>query len=103
MSDTGQTQKQIAADFDAQCAKVLREGQEVLTAQGEVIKMQPSPAMMNVIRQRIKDLGITAIPRDGTPAGDLIQSAVRAGIKFDGKPVAMPDIDLDTDDAATAM
>jgi hypothetical protein len=58
-------------------------------------------AMLNVIRQRVKDLKLGGFAVEGSSTADLIKKA-DARMKFGGKPIPLPPIDTRRDDAATA-
>lgn len=74
---------EMAEELDSALLKVLREGQVVITDAGPVT-VTPTAAMLNQVRQRLKDLGVTAIPAEGTPTGNLIKEA-RRGLRYQGK------------------
>lgn len=78
-----------------------REGKVQLDAKGKVVRSRPSAATLNVIRGRIKDLGISSVPVRGSAAGDLIEEARRRGMKFQGKPITPIGPLSEDDDAAT--
>ena len=45
--------------YDQHLLKVLVDGREIVTKDGELLKVEPTAADFNVIRQRLKDCGIT--------------------------------------------
>lgn len=57
-------------------------------------------AMLNVIRQRVKDLKLGGLAVEGSSTADLIKKA-ESRMKFAGKPI-LPPIDTRNNDAATA-
>jgi hypothetical protein len=56
-------------------------------------------AMLNVIRQRVKDLKLGGLAVEGSSTADLIKKA-ESRLKFAGKPV-LPPVDTREPDAAT--
>lgn len=52
----------------------LRNGEQVVTKDGEVVTVKPPAATLNVVRQFLKDNGIEAIATRGSPMQDLIDS-----------------------------
>lgn len=93
------TQAENADLLDREMNRILREGVKALDKDGNVVSLTPTAAMLNAIRGRIKDLGINALPVQGSPAGDLIQSAIHKGMKFRGRVI--PPVDTESADAAT--
>lgn len=79
---------------------ILKEGVTAVDPNtGEIVKLSPSAAMLSAIGKRLRDLGVHNNPVAGSPAGDLVKSAMERGIKFNGRPI--PPVDTDEDDAAT--
>ena len=105
MSET-QEQKQLVEEFDKLCLEILKEGVSVATKDGSgdtvIVKVTPPGKTLDVIRNRIKDLGIGMVPAKGTPSGNLIEAAQSRGLKFRGRELAEPPpLDMENDDAAT--
>ncbi len=86
--------EQMSELYDAHLLQVLQEGREIVTKEGEVERVQPTAADLNVIRQRLKDCGITSAPTATNPIGNIVAEMTRRGMQ-------MPGLD-DADDAATA-
>ena len=80
--------------YDQHLLKVLVDGREIVTKDGELLKVEPTAADLNVIRQRLKDCGITSVPTANNPIGNIVAEMSRKGLK-------LPDLDNE-DDAATA-
>ena len=80
--------------FDQTLLSVLKEGREIMNKEGETVKVQATAADLNVIRQRLKDCGITAVPTNANPIGNIVAEMKARGMK-------MPDLGTE-DDAATA-
>ena len=80
--------------FDSELLKILQEGREVVTKEGEVVKVGASAADLNVIRQRLKDCGITVGATTNNPVGNIVAEMQRRGM-------SLPELD-GADDAATA-
>ncbi len=86
--------EQMSELYDAHLLQVLKDGREIVNRDGEVEQIQPTAADLNVIRQRLKDCGITSAPTATNPIGNIVAEMTRRGMQ-------MPDLD-DSDDAATA-
>ena len=87
-------QKQMSDLFDTMLVKLLKEGREVMSRDGDIVKLDASAADLNVVRQRLKDCGITAIATEDNQVGDILKQMHQRGLKL---------VDLDdTPDAATA-
>ena len=57
----------MADKLDELLFKVLKTGQEYVTSKGEVVNAAPSASMLNVVRQRLRDLGqAQGMPGDRT-------------------------------------
>ena len=80
--------------YDQHLLMVLVDGREIVTKDGELLKVEPTAADLNVIRQRLKDCGITSVPTANNPIGNIVAEMSRKGLK-------LPDLDNE-DDAATA-
>ena len=94
-------QSENAELLDNAMNTVLKEG---VTAQdpvtGAIVKLTPSAAMFNAIRGRIKDLGVQSPLKQGTAAGNLVETARQKGMSFKGR--AIPPVNTQDPDAATA-
>jgi hypothetical protein len=87
MSRASHTQKEMAEELDTILVSILKDGQ-VVTVKGDdgvetPVKISPTAAMLNVVRQRLKDLGIQSVPVAGSPAGNLLEAA---RLRFPGLP-----------------
>ena len=87
--------KQLADLFDKQLLHVLENGREIVNKDGEVLRIEPSAADLNVIRQRLKDCGVTSMMVDDSPIASIVQNMKRQGLR-------LAEVDTDIDDAATA-
>lgn len=52
---------------------ILANGEETVTNQGEVVRVKPKAATLNVIRQFLKDNGIDCAKRPNSPAQSLAE------------------------------
>jgi hypothetical protein len=96
----GEPLQAAAEAFDNLLLKIVTEGQTVVDDEGNVQKVDPTAAMMNVIRQRLKDAGISgASPQSKTKGlGGVRQKLIDQGkLKLSGLPPVS-----DEDDRATA-
>ena len=80
--------------FDKALLDVLKNGREIMNKDGDTVRIQATAADFNVIRQRLKDCGITAVPTTANPIGNIVAEMQARGMQ-------MPEISTD-DDAATA-
>mgnify|MGYP000855393475 CR=1 FL=1 len=78
------TKKALSDGLDKALLDVLTNGQVVIDpATGNPVKVTPSAAMLNVIRGRLKDCGVTANPAAGNnPISDLMKRARETGLKL---------------------
>lgn len=92
--------QEMADQFDRKLAQILREGQRVLDPEtGQVQLVDPTAATLNVIKGRLKDLGMTrsSAPK-GSAANQLREAAAARGFVLDD---ALPDTDIDGEDPAS--
>jgi|19_taG_2_1085344.scaffolds.fasta_scaffold04382_6 hypothetical protein len=86
--------EQISNSLDTLLLDILKNGREVVTKSGEVIRVQATAADLNVARQRLKDCGISVEATDTNPIGNIIEEMQLRGMNMD-------DIDTESDDVAT--
>jgi hypothetical protein len=84
----------IADLYDQQLLKILKEGREIVTKDGEMVRVEPTAADLNVIRQRLKDCGITSVATANSPVANIVEEWRKRG-------ASLPEL-TDIDDAATA-
>lgn len=80
--------------FDNILLDILLNGREIVTKDGELMKIQATAADLNVVRQRLKDCGVSAEVTDSNPIGNIVEEMRLRGLR-------MPALDMDSDDAAT--
>lgn len=80
--------------YDEYLFGLLKQGRQTQTDSGEMIQAELSASDLNVIRQRLKDCGVTALPTSSNPIGHIVEEMKKRG-------QSLPPID-DSDDAATA-
>ena len=80
--------------FDNILLDILLNGREIVTKDGELMKIQATAADLNVVRQRLKDCGVSAEVTDSNPIGNIVEEMRLRGLR-------MPARDMDSDDAAT--
>ena len=97
MSEITPTQQSIATKLDDMLLDILNNGQEVVI-EGTALRIKPSPAMLNVIAKRVKDLGVDSVSglNENTPAERLKSRVLK--LQGEGK---LPPLS-DDDDAATS-
>lgn len=87
--------EQIAKIYDQTLLTMLEEGREIVDQKtGEIRQVQVTAADLNVIRQRLKDCGVTDVNASSSPIGSIIEEMKLRNLK-------LPDVDTG-DDAATA-
>lgn len=87
--------EQIAKLYDQVLLNMLQEGREIVDQKtGEIRQVQVTAADLNVIRQRLKDCGVTDVNASSSPIGHIIQ-------EMKDRKLKLPDID-DSDDIATS-
>lgn len=64
----------IHADLAQELRRQMTEGSEVVDKKGRVTKVAPTPALLNVIRQFLRDNGIQAKPENNPDIGELLGS-----------------------------
>ena len=84
----------LGDEFDKRLLDVLRKGRQVINRDGEVQQVEASAADLNVIRQRLKDCGVTAVPVNSSPIGNIVAEMAKRNLR-------LSELD-DTDDLATA-
>lgn len=91
MSETLET---MGNAFDEALLGVLQNGRQVMDKDGNVETIEPSAADLNVIRQRLKDCGVTAMATSGSPIGNIVEEMRQRKLKLTALD--------DSEDAATA-
>ena len=87
--------EKVSSKYDRVLLNILEEGREIVdTRTGEIKQVQATAADLNVIRQRLKDCGITASPTASNPIGNILTEMRNRNLK-------LGDVD-ESDDAATA-
>jgi hypothetical protein len=89
-----ETLEEMGDQFDRALLGVLKKGRQVMDKEGQVQVVEASAADLNVIRQRLKDCGITSMATSGSPIGNIVEEMRKRNLK-------MPEIDHG-EDAATA-
>tara|TARA_R100001082_G_scaffold24311_1_gene11857 strand:- start:1018 stop:1293 length:276 start_codon:yes stop_codon:yes gene_type:complete len=84
----------LSEGFDDFLLRILKEGREIMDRDGNVQRVELTAADLNVIRQRLKDCGITAVPMSNNPIGHILEEMKSRNVK-------MPPISME-DDVATA-
>lgn len=103
MTTNRTTLEQLADELDRTLLAALKEGVPVTTEDGEVIKAPPTAAMLNVIRARLKDAGVTSdMTQEESPLAKLAEAArARQGVLGSGAG-QMPPLSLADDEATEA-
>lgn len=87
--------EKVSSKYDKVLLNILEEGREIVdTRTGEIKQVQATAADLNVIRQRLKDCGITVSPTASNPIGNILSEMRNRNLK-------LGDID-ESEDAATA-
>ena len=89
------TEKELSELHSALCKAIRRrmdEGETVVTKAGDIVKVDASPALLNVARQFLRDNKIeqnaVTHPETGeaTPIGELLDDVDDWELPFDGPP-----------------
>ena len=90
--------QQLSDQFDKALLEVLANGRKIMDKEGNEQVVDATAADLNVIRQRLKDCGITTQATDQNPLGSIIQEMKLKGLSFND---GLPEIGTG-EDAATA-
>ena len=90
--------QQLSKHFDQALLDVLVSGRKIMDRNGEEQQVDATAADLNVIRQRLKDCGITAQATENNPLGSIIEEMKSRGMSFGNN---LPDLSQE-DDAASA-
>tara|TARA_B100001094_G_scaffold301487_2_gene327825 strand:+ start:449 stop:733 length:285 start_codon:yes stop_codon:yes gene_type:complete len=90
--------KELSEHFDKALLDVLVSGRKIMDKDGDEQVVDATAADLNVIRQRLKDCGITAQATDNNPLGSIIEEMKSRGMAFGAD---LPEMNQG-DDAATA-
>lgn len=78
---------QMAEELDRTLLDVLKNGQTIAGPDGKPVTLTPSAAMLNVIRGRLKDCGITSdASNPESTIHQLAEEARQAGLKLGPMP-----------------
>ncbi len=83
--------EKLSDELDKALLDVLVNGREIMTQDGPV-RMQASAADLNVVRQRLKDAGVSAVATDENPIGSLIREMQSRGVNIQPQLPPMDDI-----------
>lgn len=103
MSTERPDHQELASELDLALAKILRNGHRVINKEtGQVQIVDPSAAMLNVIRGRLRDVGATkSSAPPGSAARQLREAAAARGLRLTGTDGGIPDVDVDEEDPAS--
>lgn len=73
--------ERLSDELDKALLDVLVNGREIMTPDGPQ-RLQASAADLNVIRQRLKDAGVSAVATEENPIGSLIREMQSRGVKL---------------------
>ncbi len=71
-SATENDMRELHGELSSQLRKMLVGGQVVLDDKGMPIVISPTPAVLNVVRQFLKDNNVHAKPTNSNELGDLV-------------------------------
>lgn len=89
----------ISNALDRQLLEILDNGRETMTRDGDVVTLPPTAADLAVVRQRLKDCGITAAPTENNIIGKILDAYRDRGEDIPNNK--LPDIDAGEDSALT--
>lgn len=64
----------IHSELAQELSRQLKEGSDVVNKKGRVTKVAPTPALLNVIRQFLRDNGVQAKPENNADIGNLLSN-----------------------------
>lgn len=82
MSDT---LKSLADGLDSTLLTILKQGRTVIGPDGDERTIDATSADLNVIRQRLKDCGITTMAEEGSPIRDIVEEMKRRNLRIGGE------------------
>jgi hypothetical protein len=74
--------------FDEMLLDMLQNGRETMDRDGNLVRVQPTSADLNVIRQRLKDCGMTSVPVEDSPIANIVAEMAKR---------RLPDLNDDSD------
>jgi hypothetical protein len=74
--------KLLSDEFDKRLIHILNNGREIMTKDGELLHVEATSADLNIIRQRLKDCGVSVAPTEENPVGSIIESMKAKGHIF---------------------
>jgi hypothetical protein len=92
-------QQRISDLFDDVILGLLRNGREVIDEDGVTQRVPLTAADLNIIRQRLRDCGMTAIATDDNPIGNIVRELKARGANFSPE---IPEVSQN-DDIATRV
>ncbi|RVB05682.1 hypothetical protein [Mesorhizobium sp. M7A.F.Ca.CA.004.02.1.1] len=81
--------KALASLFDAfagELQKLITDGKTVMDKEGEIVRLSPDAASLNVIRQFLKDTNTTVAPNTNKVVNDIASSLPFDGSEHDDQP-----------------
>jgi len=87
-------QQQISDLFDEVLFGLLRNGREIIDDDGATQRVPLTAADLNIIRQRLRDCGMTAIATDDNPIGNIVKEMKARGVKYS---LDVPEVSKDDD------
>jgi len=82
--------RDMADQFDRALLKVLKDGRTVVGSDGEEKVIDATAADLNVIRQRLKDCGMTVMAEESSPIKNIVDEMRRRQLRI-GPPTANDD------------
>lgn len=73
--------RSMADAFDGHLLNVLKKGRVVLLPDGSKEQVEATAADLNVIRQRLKDCGVTAMVDDASPIRNIVEEMKRRNLR----------------------
>jgi len=82
--------RDMADLFDRALLKVLKDGRTIIGPDGEERNIDATAADLNVIRQRLKDCGMTVATEEASPIKNIVEEMRRRQLRI-GPPDANDD------------
>ncbi|MBT97580.1 MAG: hypothetical protein CL902_03005 [Dehalococcoidia bacterium] len=74
-------QQQISDLFDSYLLSLLRDGRQVIGEDGSKQTIPLTAADLNIVRQRLRDCGMTAMVSEENPIGSIVREMKARGVK----------------------
>jgi S1-C subfamily serine protease len=74
--------KLLSDQLDNRLLDLIKNGRKIMTKDGDLVQVEATAADLNIVRQRLKDCGISTNPTEENPIGAIINEMKANGHKF---------------------